>query len=171
MTYRIWAPAALDKKADFTLELAIPESAYPENNPDGTRPVASLKVEATTIKFALQTLQLIAENQTYADLVAFTILKTDNYNDVAAHDPENFRTLMRENHNPFMEFSMDATGEEEDAGKKVTLTLTAPSGIIAVNVFKALTKSDKLNALAASFMPEDRDEEYDDYDDEDDDEV
>jgi hypothetical protein len=165
MVTRIWDPASLDKAADFTMELAIPESSYPEKNPDGTAPVTSLKVEGSSIRFALQALKQVNENETMLDVVLNDLLDDSvaDFTDeemmkyMAEHDEEVVDSLEK-THNPFIDFGFAV---DDGEGQKLTVTLTAPSGLIAFQSFQAMTNDKKLNALATSFMPLDNDDDSD----------
>ena len=163
MVYRVYAPEALEVPADFSIELAIPVQDYPQDNPDGTRPVATLKINASTIKFALSSLLQVSEGDHFIDLVAFTLLNDDNFEEIVAADVDAFNVLFKELHEEFLTFTLSAKGEDGDF---IEATMTAPSGYIAYRAFKALTSEKKLAGLATSFMPIDHDaEDYDDYDD------
>jgi len=164
MVYRVYTPEVLDVPADFSIELAIPVQDYPQSNPDGTRPVATLKINASTIKFALSSLLQINEGDHFIDLVAFTLLNDDNFVEIIKADVDAFGVLLKELHEEFLSFTLSTKDEE---GNFLEATLTAPSGYIAYRTFMALTSEKKLAGLATSFMPIDHDAEddYDDYDD------
>lgn len=163
MTYRVFTPEALDAVADFSLQIEIPEEEYPQWNPDGTRPVVTLKVDGTSIKFALAAMGQVSEAEQILDVIASSLMGKDSTKDVTEEDEAAFEGLFTELHENFQMFTFTANGENEQS---VTLTLSAPSGLIAFLAFNALTTSKKLNSLAASFMPIDRyDDDYDNDDD------
>jgi hypothetical protein len=162
MTYRVFTPEALDAVAEFSLQIEIPEKDYPQSNPDGTRPVVTLKVDGTSIKFALAAMGQVSESEQILDVIASSLMGKDSTEDVTAEDEAAFEGLFTEIHEKFKTFTFTAHGESEQS---VTLAVSAPSGLLAFLAFNALTTSQKLNALAASFMPVDHynddDEDYD----------
>ena len=163
MTYRTYDPEALLEKADFTLELSL-EGIYDVKNADGTSPCASLKVTGTTIQFSLFLLGELAEDNGETILDAMV-------EEAAAElgvtfeelNQEQIWHLMTKEYTPFRSVTITSKGVIGEAEQEVTLTLTAPSYVIGIQAYLALTTKEKLNSLAIGFMPVDHD--YDDDDD------
>ena len=150
--YHIWDEKVLDEATSFTLRLTIPAHIYPVKNADGTDPVVSLDVEASTVRFALAALgQLHEQNRIYDIVVSKLNLDLDP--ETASNEEVEAAVAKLEEIDPhWIEFAFDATGEGD---AQVTMRLRAPSGGIAINAFQALTSNEKLNGLLATFMPED----------------
>ena len=163
MSYRVFKPEALEAKADFTLKLTIPESSYDVKNPDGTSPVVSLKIEATSIRFALQAMSQMNEEESMLDVVAAQLVG-DNFEELVKSDPDAAVNALSAISHEFISFKFEASNEDNEV---VSMEITAPSGLIAYQSFQALSGQKKLNALAAEFMPlehdydDDADDEYD----------
>lgn len=171
MTYRVYGPGALLKEADFTLSLSL-EGAYEAKNADGTNPSATLKVQGTTIQFALAIMSQLAEDD--GALVAKAMVDKirgefgfdySDENPTGEQLTEMTKKLVEE-HDQFLTVAVATKGvTDEGEEQEVTLTLTAPSYVIGLKVFLALTTPQGLRNLGTSFMPIDR--EYGEYDEED----
>jgi hypothetical protein len=159
----IFDKTVLEKEADFTLRLTIPESSYDVKNADGTSPVVSLVVKGSSIVTALSVLNQLNESQEFLVIAAEQIVGPD-YHKLMKKDKG--RTKVSEAlsniHSEFITFSFNATTEDNET---VEFTLSAPSAIIGFQAFQAMTKPQKLQALAISFMPNEYDDEDDYYDD------
>lgn len=163
MTYRIFTESVLDEVADFTLKLAIPESSYNVKNADGTAPVVTLKVNASTKRFALAALREINTTQEMLNIIAQHRLGAD-FATLVVKKPKKATKLMEKIDPKFYEFYFKATQDEADGGGEIEVTLTAPSGLIGFKAFQAMTNPQKLSGLLASFMPDEDEDDFDDYD-------
>ena len=161
MPYKIYDETVLDKKAEFTLSLAIPEASYSTKNPDGTQPVVTLAIEASSNRFALGALlQLNETNEIFAIVAGAVTGKSPAKISKMVHkDPAALVTKLKAIHEPFATTSFKVS--DDASGEELTLKLTAPSGMIAIHAFTAMTKEHKLNALLTTMMP-DEDEYWDD---------
>lgn len=161
MSARIFDESVWEKPADFTMQLDIPETAYNVLNADGTRPVVSLKIEGTSILLAVQVLHQLHDEESFLEIIAQYL--TDGHYAEMMQTDEGKNVLadkMSEIHNDFFTVEFDADFSETE---KVSLTVTAPSGVIAFRALQAMTKDDKLDALMVSFMPKETDDDVDDY--------
>jgi len=161
MTYRIFDKTALEQPADFSLQLEIPESDYPLKNADGTSPVATIAVKATSVRFALAVLGQFNEEESILDVIGAFLLGED-YLNLIENDTENSVAKLQEITPDFLTYAFDATGE---SGETINVELTSPSGYIGFRAFQAATSPKKLSALATSFMPLEEDDDFDYEDD------
>jgi hypothetical protein len=157
MTTHIWDPSALEVKADFTLSLELDEQVHPFKNADGSQQSVSVKVEATTVKFALGVLGNLHDGDDVLSVVGAHLFG-DNFIEIMEEHPEDAATVLTETHEKFLEFSFTGKGEEED--QDIEVTILAPSGLLAYQAFQNLTSSKHLSALAASFMPVESDDDF-----------
>jgi len=158
MTVRIWDTSVLDEVADFSVSLPIGESAYNVKNADGSTPSVTLKVEGTSRKFALQVLSSFNETEDMLSIILASLLG-DEWVEIAERDPQAVADKLEEISAEFMTFRFNAITDTEETA---TLTLTAPSGIIALRAFHAMTSKRYLQSIANNWMPlaEDDDDEF-----------
>jgi hypothetical protein len=145
---------ALDREADFCLEFEIPKEIYPVTNPDGTAPVAMLKVKATSIQFALIALNKVRESGDVQKIIASELLQKDTGEELSDADQKLMESLAMELHDKFLSFVfVVSSGEEgEEDWRYLEVVLTAPSGWIANFAFDILTTRENLTAIGNSFV-------------------
>ena len=158
MTDRIWDKTVLQKEADFSLSLSL-KDIYEQKNPDGTDASVTLKVEGSSIGFSIAMLTMLNDDdgETIAEAMFVAnadILGIELTDDITEEDERRIVDELEKNHSPFIDFSMNANGEYEDVPHTLKLTITAPSYLIGLRAFVAMTEKRKLNSLLASFMPE-----------------
>lgn len=161
MTNRIYEEESLMKEADFTLFLNL-KGIYDEKNADGTDASASLRVEATSVAFALSMLSQLSEDRADEILEGLAEFCMEDEGLSLEHKTSEtealFITAFSQNTLPFIEFVMKVKGDYNGKPSTASFAVKAPSYLIAYNSFVALTKKQKLSALAASFMPEEEDD-------------
>lgn len=168
---RIYDPSVLENPADFTLSLDI-SHAYPTKNADGSNPSASFKVEAPTIRLALNGLSLLNERDS-GSTTLLDHLFTESAQGIdfpedegapdSLSDDHEFFAQVRENFqstDDWREVQLEA--EVEIEGKEpetVKITLRAPSYQIMYEAYNEATSNRRLNALVANLMPYAEDED------------
>ncbi len=166
MSYRVYDEDVMDTPANYSLTLDI-SSGYDVKNPDGTNPVATLKVNAPTHRMAFVALNSLAEDQATAvlglilDSIATELQLPNELSYEEVMEQDSFAEAFAENHLPFLtiDLSVDATTPEGET-LEINFLLTAPSYKIAYQAFVALTSREKLNGVLASLMPYEDDEDY-----------
>lgn len=166
MAYKVYDESVLDKKAEFTLSLEIPEASYAVKNPDGSQPVVTLKVEASSNRFALGALAQLHETNEIFSIIAGAVTgkSAEKVSKMVKKNPKGLVAKMTEIHEPFSTTSFKVS--DDASGEDLTLAITAPSGMIAIHAFTAITSNQKLSALAATMMPDEDEYENRYWDDE-----
>jgi hypothetical protein len=162
LAYKIFSPEALDIPADFTLSLDI-SNFYPVMNADGSAPSASLKVKGGTVKAAISAMSLMVQDEAsqILEVVLASAIATGGFvDDESLAQDEAFDKFMSSTENGFFDISFSATVQNADGSTVgIDFVLSAPSYLIALETFVELGSRERLNAFAASFMPDD-DEGY-----------
>lgn len=154
----------LEEKADFTISLPIPEKDYAVKNVDGSTPSVSLKIDATSFRFAFAILRQVDEGQEMLNIIADDLVG-ENFADLVKTQPDFVTEKLTEIHDKFITF---AGTFEAEGGESMTFELSGPSGLIAYKAFSAMVAPQKLSQIAINLMPREDDDEdnfYDDYED------
>jgi len=166
---KVYDPSVVDKTSGtMTLTLEIPERIYAGTNPDGTRPVVSLKTEAPTLRALILSLKELSEVQTIEIGYSFGAdgLPEDYVEDWEAVTPEQMKEIMQHEFSPFRTTDIFEVDLEHQSGKveNVKASVTAPSGLAVAVALQEFSSERFLTRLMTSFMPDEYDYD-DDYED------
>lgn len=156
-------------EANFTLPLKLQEPTG--QKADEGKPNATIEVKATSTGFALNLLRQLAENKTeynLGEMAAFPEEDAPTSSPLKISDmKEFFISSFFKNRVPFTKFGMNVKGEYKSEPASASLILTAPSSLIAYNVFGGLIGSRQLTALVDSFPKQKEEKQEEDAEDDD----